>query len=305
MRSDAATALHLFGSPGGNRIASQLALAKTLYTSAKALRHRGRIVDNFQAMALLDQCIDAVLCVVAHSVPVAGSVPRTEAARREIDWDKVSEAYEATFGRRLPLRRKIEGVRLQYRTALHRGEPPEHAVLDAALRYVRIFFTNVLKDLTGLRFDALNLHVLVSNHQIREMLDRSLGALEHHDYSEAVRSSAVAFTLALEFQRDEWNYWTDEEFPDLSTNIFLSDSPDALGIRLRDYSFIMVAHGMDMNEFNRFQEIIPVVIITQDENQETTVTVGEHIDPKHQDEQDAWFCYEFALNSTISWELGL
>ncbi len=281
-------------------ILSCFAYAKQEYLKSHEFIESGNIFGRLHGLCGLKQTVD--LTLYALSMYYKFSPEEIAENTTKARWERCSPKYKDETDKRLPLKKQIFNLQDVYLESCSQGRLPTVEELRDFDRFVRIFLSNVIRNIYQLRFHELNLYLTIENPQVRDALEEALIALEEGDYAISIKKSSLAFSLALENERLKLDHWKKTGlYDEMYTYLFLFENPEALAFKLQDYSFILLALGTDIEKFNEFQEIIPVVMLTVGDDAKTSVNIGDFIKEEYDNYESAYFCYTFVLETTLMW----
>ena len=92
------------------------------------------------------------------------------------------------------------------------------------------------------------------------------------------------------------------EREELSTSLFFMDSPTTLYFKLQDYSFILLALGVDLKKYKMYEKIVPTTMISREKDGEVSITISDYVQGEYQTLEWARYCFNFIMETAINWE---
>jgi len=261
----------------------RLIYIKRLLMHAQEHISHGTEFDKMVAVHHLDNVNELLLKCVAASYDISFKNPL------KVDfptlWRRVNEEYKEGQGSELPNKTQVFYIHRIRTDVQHWGRTPFS--LDSVKEFdeqTHGFVQTILNTVYGLKYEELSLSSLIKDKKIRAPLNEAEKYIANEEWKEAITKVSVAFAHA-EAKAQKKRY-----LPTVPIiRIGLEDVDERVGI---------LALGLDIEEYKRFKKSTPVVMFPLRE-EPVIQWIGEFDFTR----ESTLFCFNFALNSILRWDL--
>lgn len=261
----------------------RLVYVKRLHMHAQEHILHGTDFDKMVAVHHLDNVNELLLKCVAASYGISFKNPLK--VNFPTLWGRVNEKYKENQGSELPNKTEVFYIHRIRTDVQHWGRTPFS--LDSVKEFdeqTHGFVQTILNTVYGLKYEELSLSSLVKDIKIRAPLNEAERYIANEKWKEAITKVSVAFAHA-EAKAQKKRY-----LPTVPRiRIGLEDVDERVGV---------LALGLDIEEYKRFKKNTPVVMYPL-RDEPVIQWIGEFNFTR----ENALFCFNFALNSVLRWNL--
>lgn len=261
------------------RTIKRLIHIKRLYVHGHEHISYGTEFDRLIAIHNFDNSIELLLKCVATEYEINLGDPLHLSFYKL--WSKVSREYKQRLDSELPKETEVFHLHRIRTDVQHWGISP------FSLEFVKDsdictcdFIKTILGSVFGLRYDELFMSALVNDSKIKGLLADAERHLADENWKETILKVSIAFALARR-KAHRKRY--------LHTVPKMGDIPDEVDI---------LALGLDMEEYKKFIENTPVVLITLGEK-----PIPQWTRKLNYTRENTLFCFSFVLNAILRWHL--
>jgi len=275
----------------------KFALAKHLYINALG-NIAGPLTRRVVSIHNVDMAIETTLKTLATELKVK---IQYDVSFPEL-WKQVDIAYSKKYKKALPLKAEIQKVHSARNNVQHQGLIPSETDLKQFLDFSAQFLNEVLLAATGLGLDQLFLSSIISNAELRRMME-----LAEKNVSSDPRTSMIASMKSYGWSkvlvRRQLGYFD----PTLGALDRRKKLERAIEKPLREVLAPILDHltdielGIDPTIHSGILKIAPYPIITIGTEKIDDVHIAETA-PLNYTESNAWFCYDFVIQNILRWQ---
>jgi hypothetical protein len=268
---------------------TRLALARYLLQHARTLKEN-RTPLNSLALLSMHDAIEMVLDVLAETANVA------------IPTGANFNAYWTVFNAssvHLPLERQMKRLNAARVALKHHGQRPSGDQLVAHLDNATAFIEDVCDKNFGMALSELSMVELIKNDKVRTLIKEAQEAIARNDLPEAFTKAALGLAYgsrdayqALGAPRQELRFSVHREAERWIRPVFekIENAFRQIGNRY-DLTISLVALGIDLRSYNRFQGLTPDISIS-------AADVAYHVwkTVSSDSKEDANWCVDFVTD---------
>lgn len=221
-------------------------------------------------------------------------------------WELVNTEVQKKFKNGLPLMHEIEALRNTRNSIQHAGTIPSDLDVERFEGYTRTFLEDTIKKVFSINFEQVKLSELIDDTILKVYLDEAENLLSENNFEEAIKKLSVAFEIGK--TKSLGNIYEDDWSRILRPFAF-DDIEKILGRRaIRDLveafektekMLNMLALRLDYEDYLNFKKKSFEVVWYIGESKPKAIGITSEPITK----ENADFCYNFVLNSFITWKL--
>ncbi len=279
----------------------KLILVKLLLQKNELLVCDDSIESNLVACFNLNSALEIILKILTEqSKKKITSVKDLKTSSLEKNWSILSLEYKNRFGQELSMKTQIFTINNLVSDFIKRGRTPMTNQILELNNALSIFIEDVVSKLFGIRYSDIGLFQLIPNSQVRNEFRTAQEALKNKDLPRVFRSISAAFYIALEDQRQRLNYLSENGL--LNPDILMLQTPINIRFNPNDEEFIHLVLGTNPKKFQRFRQLVPSAVLSEDREGKTEVVVSDYVDSNQLLRENALFCMNFVLETILRWE---
>jgi hypothetical protein len=279
----------------------ELILAKELISNCKNLALVDSLENNLIAIFNLNSTLNIVLNILSTSSKLKlKSVKELRNSPIERQWSKLSEEYTKRYDQDLSMKTQIFTINNLIVDFTEHGKYPNNTQVRELNQALSLFIEDTMKQIFGIDFNELDIHLLISNPQAQENFKSAKSAFNSKDYAEVLRLSSVTYHLALEDQRQRINYLSEHGL--LNPESIMVDNSVKVHIEPKDEDFIHLILRTNLKNLEKFKQLVPTVILSEDGTGRSELVVSDFVDESKISQENASYCLNFVLETILMWE---
>ena len=279
----------------------QLILAKILLQKSEALVNDDSMESNLAAIFNLNSALEIILKILTeYSMTKIKSIKQLKTGSLEMHWSVLSQEYKKRYGQDLSMKTQIFTINNLILDFTDHGLTTKTNQISDLNKALSIFMEDVINNIFGLNYSELDLFQLIPNPQVRQEFRAAKWAYNSNDLASTFRYISASFHIALEDQRQKLNYLSDQGL--LKPEAILLKEPINIHFSIDDEEFIHLVLGTNPKKLERFKQLVPSAMITQDRQGKPEVVVSDYVDKSLLSTENAIFCMNFLLETILDWE---
>lgn len=277
----------------------ELIIAKKLLHNGEELIKKDTLENNLIAISNLNSALDLFLKIISTHQKIK-LVKQLDNISLEKKWSILSNEYKRKYGKELSMKTQIFTLSNITNNFIVHNIIPTRAQVQELCQALTIFMQGLVPEMFGLEFQDIDFHLLLGNSQARRALKAARDGFEMENYKEALISTSRAFYIALEDQRQKLNYLSDNGL--LDPKLIMLEESINLHIDPKDHEFIHLVLGTPPKKLDRFKQLVPTVLINEDDSKRAEIVVSDFIDEEAISKENAEFCLNFVYETILHWE---
>jgi len=277
----------------------ELIIAKKLLHNSEELIKKDTMENNLIAISNLNSALDIFLKIISTRQKIK-QFKQLDNISLEKKWSILTNEYKQMYGKELSMKTQIFTLSNITNNFIAHNIIPTNAQVQELCQALTIFMQGLVPEMFGLKFQDLDFHLLLGNPQVRRALKAARGAFEMENYEKALISTSQAFYIALEDQRQKLNYLSDNGL--LDPKLIMLEESINLHINPTDREFIHLILGTPPKKLERFTQLVPTVLINEDDSERAEIVVSDFIDEKAISKENAEYCLNFVYETVLHWE---
>ena len=277
----------------------ELIIAKKLLHNSEELIKTDSIENNLVAIANLNSALNIFLKIISTQQKIK-SIKQLNNISLEKKWSILSKEYKRQYGQELSMKTLIFTLVNITQNFTEHNIVPTKAQVQELTRALSVFMQNLVPEMFSLEFHDIDFHLLFNNAQVRRTIKAASMAFDAKEYEIVLKKASLAFHIALEDQRQKLNYLSKKGL--LKPELFMLDGPIDLHIDSSDREFIHLVLGTPPKKLERFKQLVPTVLITEDDHERPEIIVSNFVDENAVSKENAEFCLNFILENILHWE---
>ncbi len=280
-------------------IIKQLILAKKLLKHSHELVDIDRMENNLMAIFGLNSALNIILKLFGEQEKIK-SIKQLNSGMLEREWETLSNRYRNRYNQELSMKTQIFTIDKIMHNIFENNEYPSHHQVIELAQALNIFLEDFVGRVFDLELTNLDFHVLVENSQVKNLLTKAIIALDRDEYSNVLKMTVEAYQIALEDQRQKLNFLLENGL--LKPELLMLGQPVNIHIQPSDEDFIHMILHTDIKKLNRFKQLVPTAIITEDENNQPQIVISDFVSDSVDSKENANFCLDFTVDTILRWE---
>lgn len=279
----------------------RLVIIKQIFSQGKEQRQKHTQTGNMLACHHYDMSIEMLLRMICTDLNIKLKLKEDGFWRI---WELVNTEVQKKFKADLPLMHEIEALRNARNSIQHAGTVPSDLDLERFEGYTRTFLEDTIKKVFVIDFEEIRLSELIKEATIKGYLKSTENLINQSDFMSAIEKLSIAFEIgkgkALKnIYESDW-ILQPLAFEELEDALGFSAVRDLKGAFTKIEEMLsMLALKLDYRDYLNFKKKSFDVLWVVEESEPSVVIP----DDKGRTKEDADFCYNFVLNSFITWEL--
>jgi hypothetical protein len=280
-------------------IIKELIIAKKLLQNSEEIIKYDSIEHNLIAIFNLNSALNIILRVLSTQQKVK-SFKQLDSISLEKQWLLLSEQYKKQYGKELSMKTQIFTLTNITKKFTELDIIPTKVQVQELAQALSIFMDDLTSKMFGLELQDIDFHLLLDNIQVQRLLKTAQGASSNEKYEEVLKNTSLAFHIALEDQRQKLNYLSEKGL--LRPELLMLDKSIDIHIDSKDQDFIHLVLGTPPKKLERFKQLVPTVLITEDDKGRSEIIVSDFVDETAIIKENAEFCLNFVLETILYWE---
>jgi hypothetical protein len=277
----------------------KLILAKKLLQNSEKLLESDTLEHNMIAVFNLNSALNIILKVLSTQHKIK-SIKELKNGSLEKRWALLSEEYKKRYGSELSMKTQIFTLANITQDFIEKNIIPTKIQVQELTQALVVFMREMVLEAFGFEYQDVDFHLLFENSQVQRALKTAGVALENSDYEEVLRQASLAFHVAIEDQRQKLNYLSKNGL--LNPEKLMLDKDIELHINSNDQDFLNLVLGTPPKKLEKFKQLVPTVLITEDEKDRAEIVVSDYVDDPAITLENAEFCLNFILETILHWE---
>ncbi len=277
----------------------ELIIAKKLLLNSLDLIDSDTLENNLIAISNLNSALNMFLEIIAKRQKIK-SIKQLDNVSLEKKWSILSDAYKHQYGQELSMKTQIFTLANITQNFVEYNMIPTKAQVKELCQALFVFMQELVSEMFDLDFQEIDFHLLLDNAQIRRNLKLAFSAFETEKYDEVLKSTSLAFHIAIENQRQKLNYLSEKGI--LNPELLLLDKSIGIHLDSKDQEFIHLILGTQPTKLERFMQLVPTVLISEDEKGRSEIIVSDFVNQEEISKENADFCLNFVLETILHWE---
>jgi hypothetical protein len=279
----------------------ELILIKQLISNSKKLALEDSMENNLIAIFNLNSALNIVLNILSSKSKLkTKSIKELRNSPIDMQWSKLSESYKKRYDHDLSMKTQIFTINNLIVDFTEHGKYPNNTEIIKLSQALTLFIEDTIEHIFGFDFSESDIHLLITNPQVRDNYKRARNLFHSDNYSEGLKLSSITYHLALEDQRQKINYLSEQDL--LKPESIMVDSTLKIHIKPQDEDFIHMVLRTDQKKLEKFKQLVPTVVLSEDVSGRSELVVSDFVDQSKISKENAKFCLNFVLDTILMWE---
>lgn len=221
----------------------------------------------------------------------------------EKQWSMIAKEYKKRFGQDLQMKTQLFTINNALNNFIKNDVLPSNTEARELCSALSVFISVVVSNMFSTDLAGLDLELLLSAPQVRRAYRAAREAYGAEMYDEVLKKSTLAFHIALEDQRQKLNFLSKKGM--LKPEIFMLDKPIELHLEPKDADFIHVMLRTPLKRFERFKQIVPTTLVSEDADAGPEIIISDYVDDSMVSKENAEFCLNFTLETILNWKASI
>lgn len=280
-------------------VIKKLIIAKKLFVRSQKLIEKDSLENNLIAIFNLNSALNIVLEVLSEQQSVK-SVKQIKGWDLEQQWEILSKEYKKRYSQELSMKTQIFTLNTVIDDFTKFGQVPNSTQVHELGRALGVFIEELIFQVFEIKFSDLDFHYLIDHPQVKNAIKNANKALNNDRFDEVLKETSTAFHIALEEQRQKLNYLSAQDL--LKPDLLMLEKSIKLHIDPKDQDFIHLILRTNPKKLERFKQLIPTAVISEDENNRPEIVISDFVDNAVLSYENAEFCLNFVLETILHWE---
>lgn len=281
----------------------RLVIMKQIFSQGQVHRQKHTQINNMLACHHYDLSIEMLLRIICTDLNI--KLKQKEDGFWKI-WDLVDKKVQIKCTAGLSLIHEIEPLRTARNSIQHSGTVPSDSDVERFEGYTRTFLEDTIKKVFSIDYEQIRLFELINDNGIKRYLEAAEKLIDQNDFVGALEKISIVFDIG---KRKAIKNNFENEWAEILSQSQFFEIENALGhgsVRGLEEAFEkveaklnMLALNIDYREYINFKKKSFRVYFYVGLPAPKVIEHGIELRTK----EDADFCYNFVLNSFITWEL--
>lgn len=280
----------------------RLIIMKQIFSHGQEHRQKHAQMSNMLACHHYDLAVEMLLNIMGTEMGV--KLPKDNDFWKL--WAEINIVFKSKFNTDLPLRHEIQPLRYARNSIQHSGTVPSDSDVERFEGYARTFLDNTINKVFSIDYENIKLSELINDGTIKAYLVEAENLIRQNDFVGALEKISIVFEIGKRkaIQTIYENEWSEiippYGFVEIETALGHSAVNDLLeAFKKVEGMLNMLALTLDYREYITFKKKSFRVYYYPGLPEPKVIKDGIEVRTK----EDAVFCYDFVLNSFITWEL--
>ncbi len=283
----------------------RLVILKQIFTQGQVHRQSRTQTSNMLACHHYDLCIEMLLRMICTDLNI--KLKPKEDSFWHI-WELVNNEVTKKFKVGLPLSHEIEPLRVARNSIQHYGTVPSDSDVERFEGFTRTFLEDTIKKVFSIDFNKeIKLSELINDTTLKQYINAAEDSLSQNDFMNSIKNLSIAFEIGKDkaLENIYENYWAKILTPITFYEIEKWMGGNAVrelkeAFEKTENMLSIIALNLDYRDYMNFKKKSFVVVqYASDAEPRAIGRTNNEVMTK----EDADFCYNFVLNSFITWEL--